>query len=67
MTTFSNDEARNLYDFTVQSVAPTDSISFYSNEVEKIEKRIKSMIQTYSRDLILNQTTVDEKEDPFHN
>lgn len=67
MTTFSNDEARNLYDFTVQSVAPTDSISFYSNEVGKIEKRIKSMIQTYSRDLILNQTTVDEKEDPFHN
>ena len=67
MTAFTNDEARNLYDFTVQSVAPTDSISFYSKEVEKIEKRIKSMIQTYSRDLILNQTTVDEKEDPIHN
>jgi phosphoglycerol transferase MdoB-like AlkP superfamily enzyme len=67
MTSFSNGKARNLYDFTVQSVAQTDSISYYSKEVEKIEKRIKSIIQTYSRDLILNQTTVDEKEDPIHN
>ncbi|MEJ6776097.1 MAG: LTA synthase family protein [Crocinitomicaceae bacterium] len=67
MTSFSNDKARNLYDFTNQSVAPTDSISYYSSEVEKNEKRIKSIIQTYSRDLILNQTTVDEKEDQIYN
>lgn len=67
MTTFTDKKARNLHDFTVQSVAPTDSISYYTNEVEQVEKRIKSIIQTYSRDLILNQTTVDEKEDTFHN
>ncbi|MCH2230672.1 MAG: sulfatase-like hydrolase/transferase [Crocinitomicaceae bacterium] len=67
MTTFTDKKARNLHDFTVQGVAPIDSISHYSDEVEQVERRIKSIIQTYSRDLILNQTTVDEKEDTLYN
>lgn len=67
MTSFSNGKARNLHDFTVQSVTQADSVSYYSQEIKSIEKRIKSIIQTYSRDLILNQTTVDEKENSIHN
>ncbi|MDX2361116.1 MAG: LTA synthase family protein [Crocinitomicaceae bacterium] len=61
MTSFSDEQARNLYDFTVQSTSPIDSISHYKSEVAINEKRLKAMIQRYNRDLIMNQTTVDER------
>ena len=58
MTTFLNEKARNLYDFTVESIDPIDSMSYYLEDVKRNEKRLRAMIQRYNRDLILNQTTV---------
>jgi hypothetical protein len=67
MTSFVNEKARNLYDFTVQSTAPIDSMNYYLRNVERNEKRLRAMIQRYNRDLILNQTTVNEKKNTLHN
>ena len=58
MTTFTEEKARNLYDFTVQNTSQNDSISFHRKEVEQNEKRLKAIIQRYNRDLITNQTRV---------
>lgn len=60
MLTFSNEKARNLYDFTVLKENTPDSLLFYKKRVKKYEKRLKAMIQRYNRDLILNQTKVNE-------
>lgn len=59
MFTFSNDKARNLYDFVVREKSPKDSLSYYKKETRMVEKRLKAIIQRYNRDLILNQTTVE--------
>lgn len=59
MFTFSNDKARNLYDFIVREEYTQDSLSFYKKESLMVEKRLKAIIQRYNRDLILNQTTVE--------
>lgn len=58
MLIFSNDKARNLFDFTTNDVEPLDSILYFSNEIPIFENRIKSMIQRYDRDLINNQMTI---------
>ncbi len=58
MFSFSNDKARNLYDFVVRKEFTEDSLAFYKKETKVVEKRLKSIIQRYNRDLILNQTTV---------
>jgi phosphoglycerol transferase MdoB-like AlkP superfamily enzyme len=55
---FSNDKARNLYDFVVRKEYTDDSLACYKTETKVDEKRLKSIIQRYNRDLILNQTTV---------
>jgi len=67
MTSFVNERARNLYDFTAQSIAPVDSMNYYLGNVERNEKRLRAIIQRYNRDLILNQTTVNEKKNTLHN
>lgn len=59
MMTFSNDKARNLYDFVVRKEYTPDSLRFHKKESGKVEKRVKAIIQRYNRDLILNQTTVE--------
>ncbi len=59
MLTFSNDKARNLYDFVVREEYTSDSLRFYKKESGQVEKRLKAIIQRYNRDLILNQTTVE--------
>jgi len=66
MTAFTEEKARNLYDFTVQSTPQVDSISYHKKVVEMNENRLKAIIQRYNRDLITNQTTVDEKENSLH-
>lgn len=66
MTTFTNEKARNLYDFTVMSTEIADSLASHSKEVKANEKRLKALIQQYNRDLIMNQTTVNEKENSLH-
>ncbi len=58
MFSFSNDKARNLYDFVVRKEFTEDSLTFYKKETKVVEKRLKSIIQRYNRDLILNQITV---------
>lgn len=63
MTVFNNDKAQFLYDFDSQQTPQTDSSSFYKKEIEQNEKRIKAIIQHYNRDLMLNETTADEKKD----
>jgi phosphoglycerol transferase MdoB-like AlkP superfamily enzyme len=59
MYSFSNDKARNLYDFAVREKYTQDSLSFYKQEAREVENRLRAMIQRYNRDLILNQTTVE--------
>ena len=56
--TFTNDKARNLYDFTIKKMSITDSLSFYKKETKRVEKRMKAIIQRYNRDLIHNKTAV---------
>lgn len=59
MLTFSNEKARNLYDFVVRKEFTEDSLYFFKKESVKVEKKIKAIIQRYNRDLILNQTAVE--------
>ena len=66
MTTFTNERARNLYDFTVMSTDVSDSLAGHQKEVKANERRLKALIQQYNRDLIMNQTTVNEKENSLH-
>jgi phosphoglycerol transferase MdoB-like AlkP superfamily enzyme len=66
MTTFTNEKARNLCDFTVMSTDVSDSLAGHQKEVKANERRIKALIQQYNRDLIMNQTTVNEKENSLH-
>ncbi len=56
--TFTNEKARNLYDFTDRKKSPTDSLSFYKKEMKQVENRFKAIIQRYNRDLIHNKTAV---------
>ena len=60
MISFSDDKARNLFNFTTQDVEPVDSISYFVEETTTAESRIKAIIQRYNRDLIKNQTTINE-------
>ena len=66
MMTFTNEKARNLYDFTVMNTENADSLSSNKTEVKDNEKRLKAIIQQYNRDLIMNQTTVNEKKNSLH-
>lgn len=56
MLTFSNNQARNLYDFTIRNNSLVDSISYFGPEVKKYETTLKAIIQRYNHDLIRNQT-----------
>lgn len=56
--TFTNEKARNLYDFTDRKKSPTDSLFFYKKEMKQVENRFKAIIQRYNRDLIHNKTAV---------
>jgi hypothetical protein len=58
MYTFSNEKARNLYDFTLRKEYTTDSLSYYKKERQQVERRLKAIIQRYNRDLIHNKTVV---------
>ena len=58
MTTFIGEKARNLQDFSILGIEKSDSLQFYKEDVENNENRIKAMIQRYSEDLNLNQTTI---------
>lgn len=56
---FSNDKARNLYDFTVRAKQDKNVIQLHRKEIFKGEKRLKAIIQRYNRDLIQNKTTTE--------
>mgnify|MGYP006087397065 CR=1 FL=1 len=58
MTTFIGEKARNLQDFTILGIEKNDSLQYYKEDVDNNENRIKAMIQRYSEDLNLNQTTI---------
>lgn len=57
MLVFSQNQARNLYDFTSRSNSLVDIISGHRQEAEGYEKRLKAIIQRYNHDLIRNKTT----------
>ena len=56
MLTFSNNKARNLYEFTNRSTSMVDSISFLKQDVREYETTLKAIIQRYNHDLLQNQT-----------
>lgn len=62
MLTFSGEKARNLYASKVQNAILADSLEQYRKRISSQEARLKALIQRYNRDLILNQTLVNEKE-----
>jgi phosphoglycerol transferase MdoB-like AlkP superfamily enzyme len=66
MLTFSNEKARNLYSAMIRIKDTPDSLAYRKTAGKAMEKRLKALIQRYNRDLILNQTTVNEKKDPLH-
>lgn len=56
MLVFSQNEARNLYDYTSKSNSLEDIISEHS-ETKDYTKVIKAIVQRYNNDLISNKTT----------
>jgi phosphoglycerol transferase MdoB-like AlkP superfamily enzyme len=58
MLNFSNDQARNLYDYKVRTEFTTDSLALKKQEIQIEENRLKAIIQRYNRDLVQNQMTV---------
>lgn len=57
MLVFSQNQARNLYDFTSKDQVLNDVISNNSQVVKAYQNRLKAVIQRYNHDLIRNQTT----------
>lgn len=55
---FSENEARNLYDFTSKEKSLVDIFSENELEVKESEKKLKAIIQRYNHDLIQNKTAV---------
>lgn len=55
---FSENEARNLYDFTSKEKSLVDVFSENVLEVRESEKKLKAIIQRYNHDLIQNKTAV---------
>ncbi len=66
MLTFSNEKARNLYNFKIRKKDTPDSLSYFKKESKLSERKIKAIIQRYNRDLIQNQTKVNEKKNKIH-
>jgi phosphoglycerol transferase MdoB-like AlkP superfamily enzyme len=58
MLVFSQNQARNLYDFTLKDNSLVDIISGKKQETAIYEKKVKAIIQRYNHDLIRNKTTV---------
>lgn len=67
MISISSGKARNLYDFTVPTKTPLDSLSHYTDKAETYVQRVNAMHQRYNLDLIMNQTTTNEKKNTLHN
>lgn len=57
MLVFSQNQARNLYDFTLKDNSLVDIISDNKQETAAYEKKVKAIIQRYNHDLIRNKTT----------
>jgi len=57
---FSQNVARNLYDYNSTDEHLTDLISQYSQETKIYERRLKAIIQRYNHDLIHNRTTTSK-------
>lgn len=57
MLVFSQNQARNLYDFTSRDQVINDEIASNSLAVKAYTNRLKAVIQRYNHDLIRNQTT----------
>lgn len=57
MLVFSQNKARNLYNFTSKDNSLVDIISDHKQEATAYEKKVKAVIQRYNHDLIRNKTT----------
>ncbi|MES2588724.1 MAG: sulfatase-like hydrolase/transferase [Bacteroidota bacterium] len=66
MLTFSNEKARNLYNIQIRKKDTPDSLAYYKKEAKISERRLKAIIQRYNRDLIQNQTKINEKKNQIH-
>lgn len=60
MLTFTGEQARNLYNFKSDEMPQVDSLSSYKSLALEYEKRLKGIIQRYNRDLIRNETKVND-------
>ncbi len=57
MLIFSQNEARNLYDYTLRNNSLLDILSSNQQDAKKYESRLKAIIQRYNYDLNRNKTT----------
>ncbi len=58
---FQNNQPRMLTDIKNTEPYPNDSLPFYTQKVNQIEKRIRAKIQTYNTDLVKNKLFYQQK------
>lgn len=58
MLTFANGKGKNLYNYELDFLMESDSISYLPKVKNKLENKLKAIIQHYNHDLIYNQMTI---------
>lgn len=59
MINFVEDHAVNLYNYKIDTMMYHDSITYYPDLVQKMEKEVKGFIQRYNHDLINNSMVIE--------
>ena len=57
MLNFRDNSPINLYNYRIDTLAKKDSLKYYPSLVEKMDLKLKGIIQRYNNDLINNQMT----------
>lgn len=61
MLSFSQDEAKALYNYQIDTLARYDSLAFYPAIVEEMTADLKARIQVYNNDILSNQMKLEDE------
>ncbi|MDX1446656.1 LTA synthase family protein [Lishizhenia sp.] len=61
MLSFSQDEAKALYNYQLDTLARHDSLRYYPQIVEEMTEDIKARIQVYNNDILSNQMKLEDE------
>lgn len=61
MLSFSQDEAKALYNYQIDTMARFDSLMYYPKIVDEMTKSIKARIQVYNNDILSNQMKLKDE------